>query len=392
MKSKKIFFPFFIFLFIFLSFLAVQSTQGETIEVEKGTFTAPHNQDQLKHLFDDNYKTFWESKKNAPYLEISSPKPLGGLYLCFAHPPAPWEAQKLVNDEWLPFYQGGKEGFLHEYFPIDGEENIRIEIKEKAEKLQLAEVFLLDQGEVPTFVQRWAPPVEKADILLITAHPDDEVLWFGGLLPYYGGELNKKVQTALMTPGSRTRYHEYLNSLWTCGIKNYPVVGKFSDSYFKNLEEAYNRWGKNKSRNFIVSLFRQFQPEVVITHDVKGEYGHGAHRLCAAGVNYAIEAAADTGKHEASALLYGPWRVNKVYFHLGDTMPIMLNWDIPLDHFNGKTGYEVAQEAYQMHITQHKTKFFVHGPHDKYSSYHFSLIYTNVGPDRLKNDFLENIP
>ena len=36
----------------------------------------------------------------------------------------------------------------------------------------------LSAGELPDFVQIWNPPCEKADMMIITTHSDDEQLFF----------------------------------------------------------------------------------------------------------------------------------------------------------------------------------------------------------------------
>ena len=36
--------------------------------------------------------------------------------------------------------------------------------------------------------------LDKAELMLLVAHPDDELLWFGGLLPTYAGQRGLKVQ------------------------------------------------------------------------------------------------------------------------------------------------------------------------------------------------------
>ena len=46
--------------------------------------------------------------------------------------------------------------------------------------------------------REWQPSCEKADLLLIVAHPDDELLWFGGALPTYAGERGMAVQVMYM--------------------------------------------------------------------------------------------------------------------------------------------------------------------------------------------------
>ncbi|NLB90153.1 MAG: hypothetical protein GX786_02900, partial [Clostridiales bacterium] len=108
-------------LFFVLSLLLFLSTAvGEIIPATSEHFSLPIEKNQAKRLCDQDYSTYWKSKKKDPSLEIHSPQPLGGLYLCFANPPQPWVAQQRQGENWVSVYEGGKEGFLHEYFPLKG--------------------------------------------------------------------------------------------------------------------------------------------------------------------------------------------------------------------------------------------------------------------------------
>jgi hypothetical protein len=142
---------------------------------------------------------------------------------------------------------------------------------------------------------------------------------------------------------------------------------------------------------------------VVITHDVKGEYGHGAHLVCADAMQKCVGYAADKSKYTDTVKTYGTWQVKKLYLHMGKENVIEMDWDQPLSAFGGKTGFEMAVEGYSWHVSQHdagqknpetgKYEAFVVEPRTSdYSCYRFTLVHTTVGPDVEKNDFFENIP
>jgi hypothetical protein len=85
--------------------------------------------------------------------------------------------------------------------------------------------------------------------------------------------------------------------------------------------------------------------------------------------------------------------VSKVYLHLYPENSFDMDWDIPLPAFDGKTGFEVTQDAWACHQSQyHIQDFFVMPRDHEYSCYKFGLAFTNVGPDINCNDFFENIP
>ena len=140
-------------------------------------------------------------------------------------------------------------------------------------------------------------------------------------------------------------------------------------------------------------LLRRYQPEAVVTHDLKGEYGHTQHIVCSETVLEAASRAADASYDPDSARQYGVWQVKKVYRHLGDAPTTLMDWSQPLSFFNGRTGLEVAAEAFQLHVTQTWSgKFAVAAPGDSYDSTVYTLAYSTVGEDARGGDFLENIP
>lgn len=256
--------------------------------------------------------------------------------------------------------------------------------------MTIAELTLYSAGTLPDGVYDWQPPLEKADLLVVAAHCDDELLFFGGTIPYYAGERGLDVQVAYMANGDRTRVDEALNGLWHCGVRNAPVFLPLKDVYTETLRDALIRWGREQTTDTLVLLIRRFRPEVIVTHDLNGEYGHGAHMASAACMLDAVPLASDASADPASAETYGVWQAQKLYLHLYGENRITMNWDEPLSAFGGKTALEVANNAYHMHVSQLQYHRNVFGSGD-YSSAEFGLALTAVGPDEAKDDFFEHI-
>ena len=65
-------------------------------------------------------------------------------------------------------------------------------------------------------------------------------------------------------------------------------------------------------------------------------------------------------------------------------------WDQPLSAFGGKTGYEVAEEAFRFHGSQVRRDWSseIHGDHD---NAHFGLYFSSVGLDSGLGDLMEHI-
>ena len=140
---------------------------------------------------------------------------------------------------------------------------------------------------------------------------------------------------------------------------------------------------------FITEQIRRFKPQVIVTHDFNGEYGHGYHRLTADAVKNAIDAAPDSGKYTNSAEKYGTWDTPKAYFHLYQENRISLNLREPIEAMDGMTAVEVATAAYKRHVSQQWCWFYVSDDY-QYSCAEFGLYRTLVGAD-TENNMLENI-
>ena len=256
--------------------------------------------------------------------------------------------------------------------------------------MQIAEVTLYSEGTLPDGVYDWLPPQKKADLLVVSAHCDDELIYFGGTIPYYAGEKKLAVQVVYMANADRARVDEALNGLWHAGVRNAPVFLPLKDAYTETLRLALLNWGEEETTGMLVGLIRRFQPEVIVSHDLNGEYGHGAHRATAHCLFNAVPLAADAAEFPDSAAKYGAWQAQKLYLHLYPENQITMDWNKPLAAFGGKTALMVANEAYHMHVSQLEYHKDVAEGGD-YSSLLFGLAYTAVGADVEKNDFLEHI-
>lgn len=287
----------------------------------------------------------------------------------------------------------GKNGFLHEYIPLpEKSDSVTIEFPEKVMKVYQMRIF--SDGEVPGDVQIWQPPCGRADIMMVSAHSDDEILFMGGIIPTYGAEGGARVQVVYMTEFWSTapvREHEKLDGLWEDGLTTYPVCGNFKDIYAANLEQAGKLYDLQAMTDYLTDTIRRFQPQVVVTHDFKGEYGHGFHQLTAKAVAQALEAAGDDNcrKDTDSFLYYGSWDVPKAYFHLYPENKIRMDLNVPLASMGGRTALETAKAAYLKHVSQQWCWFYVSDTYE-YSCADFGLYRTRVGYDTA-DDMLENI-
>ena len=348
-------------------------------------------------MTDKKYTSYWESNKiKTPWIAITAPegKPIAGLYVCFGNMPESWEIQ--TSDDGKDWFTAvpGDTRFLHAYVALpQPAQHVRLAVtSEKKTALRINDLFVLSEGDLPDWVQVWQPTEEKADIIFLSTHPDDELIFFGGAIPTYAVEQQRKVVVAYFTRSNTTRSSELLNGLWHMGVRTYPVIGNFKDSYAKNLKAAYkSAGGKGKVNEWIVGLYRQYKPEVVVTQDTNGEYGHKQHMMIADAAQNCIALAANEDEFTASTIAYGTWQVKKLYLHLYPENQITFDWTVPLKSMNGATGIELAEEAYTLHKTQASSGMSVTETGTKYDNRVFGLAFTTVGEDVRKDDFLENI-
>lgn len=311
---------------------------------------------------------------------------ISGIYIIWDSPATPW----LLTTDNGDVNCGGH-GFLHEYVALDAPTSSAvIHIPEGG--MRISDIRIFDGDALPDDVQVWNPPVEQADIMLVAAHADDEILFLGGIIPTYAVMQDADIQVVYMSEfwsSSRIREHEKLDGLWAAGLRNYPVCGGFRDVYSASLKEAEKQYSFDDMTEYLVGEIRRFRPQVIATHDQNGEYGHGFHMLTSKAVTTAVELAAAADACEDSAARYGTWDTPKTYLHLYGENKIRLNLRIPIESMGGRCALEVAADAYKQHVSQQWCWFYVSDDY-KYSCADFGLFRTTVGYD-TEDNMLENI-
>lgn len=372
-----------IFAILFLTSLQVMATDIEAQSLSK---TASYTIDgvSVPALADEQLATK-HKMPDTQTVKITSKTPIKSLYVLFNKPPQRWTLQYGTQSK-----PQGSNGFLHEVVKLDSEQTELMLTFQKGS--EICDIHLFSEGELPKYVEQWQPPLDDADMLLLPTHSDDEHVFFGGILPYYAGELQKKVQVAYLNNhyGEWYRPHELLAGLWEVGVTAYPIIpDQFNDQYSDSLEHAKTIFDEDAMLNYEVELLRRFKPEVVIGHDLNGEYGHGMHMLGADLLTKAVEISADATKYPDSAALYGTFDVPKTYLHLYSENQIEIDIDRPLTHFGGKTAYEVSVAGFAHHKSQQE--FFTVNKGGKYDCRKFGLYRSTVGNDLVGINLFENI-
>lgn len=224
-----------------------------------------------------------------------------------------------------------------------------------------------------SLIQTGSPPVWKVPLLYVFAHPDDEGIFGGGLLPYYTQVRNLPVAAVNLvtrnpngsdplTSGGRSRVDEmrravdvyagqplgsgaangrdYLSgNIWlvTAGLIDTGCCSTPPDDSWSDVGDGRG-WGISSGVTQVTPGFgnpdgiadgrlavawtiarqiRRFRPEVVVTcHDLEGDYGHSNHTANAIGMIDAWSLAADPGV-DIDGL--PPWQASKLYLRGGPT-------------------------------------------------------------------------
>ncbi|MGM9627604.1 MAG: PIG-L family deacetylase [Faecousia sp.] len=341
------------------------------------------------------------------WLTLVSDEGIGSLYLIFD---VEYGGYSVTDNDIGETVWFGQNSFLHDFLDLEaafGAAPSSVTVSFDSGAVRLNELYVFTPGQTPEFVQRWEAPAEgQADLVLFSAHGDDDQLFFAGLLPYYAGELGYQVQVVYLTNHrnlTMERCHEMLDGLWAVGVRSYPVFGPFGDYYSLSMEDAYSMFrnagvSREELEGFAVEQLRRFRPLVAVGHDVEGEYGHGQHRLYADLLRKAVAVSLDPEQYPESAERYGVWDVPKTYLHLYPENPVVLDWDRPLEHFDGMTAYQVTKNlGFPCHKSQYQDfVWYFTGAEtaaevSKFSPCQYGLYRSTVGRDREKNDLFENL-
>ncbi|MEN6595198.1 MAG: phosphodiester glycosidase family protein [Clostridiaceae bacterium] len=187
------------------------------------------------------------------------------------------------------------------------------------------------------------------DLMMIVAHPGDEYLYLGGVLPQYVSEQGYTAVVVYMTSVDDTQREQATAALKALGVSEEPVFGGFANVYADNTDTIEDWWNVSDATNFLVGVIRRYRPAVVVTHDTKGEYGDGAHMLTSKLVQRAVKYAAETSVDKASLEEYGAWQTFRLFLHLytkGDAS-VSLDRTAPLTAFSGRSAVDVETDLYE---------------------------------------------
>jgi N-acetyl-1-D-myo-inositol-2-amino-2-deoxy-alpha-D-glucopyranoside deacetylase len=175
-------------------------------------------------------------------------------------------------------------------------------------------------------------------LLLVHAHPDDETIGNGATMAKYAAE-GAHVTLVTCTLGEegevlvpelahlaadqddqlgRHRIGELATAMEALGVRDHRFLGgpgRFRDSGMMGLPtndrpDTFWQADLDEAAGLLVDVIREVRPQVVVTYDENGGYGHPdhiqAHRVAMRGVELAADPAHGAGE---------PWQVAKVYWN-----------------------------------------------------------------------------
>ena len=335
-------------------------------------------------LTDTKLTTAWKATRREPALQFTIPEEAGAVLMTLEWKdfPGPVTVELLDADGGVLSELSRAGNFYMDAVPLSsGVREVRM-TPQNAEAA-LSSVRVYSEPYPRHVIQEWEDIPDKIDILFVSTHQDDEMLFFGGAIPAYAAQEDLTVAVLYMTTCSRLRCREGLDGLWTAGLRYHPIFLGLEDYNTFNVMEARARWKQFNPEEMLAEVLCRYRPEVVICQDYNGEYGHGQHKLTASLVTSAIENAADPGRPDC-------WNVKKFYVHLYGENQVYMNWNEPLDSTGVITPMFLAMEGFDKHRSQH-AYFSMRRDGTRYDNTLFGLVRTTVGPDLLKNDFMENI-
>lgn len=173
---------------------------------------------------------------------------------------------------------------------------------------------------------------EPQTLMVVHAHPDDEVIGSGGTLARYArqgvrtvlvtatlGEEGEIVVKELDTPENHARLaeirrEELRRATELLGIARQEFLG-YRDSGMAGLPtndhpDCFHQADPDEAAGRLVKLVRAHRPQVLVSYNAHGGYGHPDHIACYKATQAAFEAAADPARYPDA----GPaWAVAKLY-------------------------------------------------------------------------------
>lgn len=218
----------------------------------------------------------------------------------------------------------------------------------------------------------------KADLLVVTAHPDDETGMAAAMARY--ADAGKVVALACCTRGEgggngtgtesgpalgAVREAELRRCLAALGTRHLFFLDRTDFAYTESVRATFAKWDKDATLERLVRVVRLVRPDVVCTMNPAPTGGqHGHHQAAGRLATEAFDAAADPERfrHHLRDEGLKPWAVRKLYWSAGDgaTVKVVTGGKAAGVLASPDKSYaDLARAAARFHRSQGFDKFFV---------------------------------
>ncbi len=171
---------------------------------------------------------------------------------------------------------------------------------------------------------------QSRTLLAIYAHPDDESFGSGGMLAHYAaqgarvglvtatrGEIGEIADSGLATSDNLgdVREKELRNAADALGVTDLEILG-YRDSGMAGTSDnahpnAYTNADSQEVVGKLVGIIRRLRPQVIVTFDPNGGYGHPDHIAAHHHATAAFRAAGDPAQYPDAG---EPWQPSRLFY------------------------------------------------------------------------------
>lgn len=189
-------------------------------------------------------------------------------------------------------------------------------------------------------------------LLAVYAHPDDESFGSGGMLAHYAaqgvrvglatatrGEIGEIADSGLATSDNLgdVREQELRNAANALGVTDLEILG-YRDSGMAGTSDnahpnAYTNADSAEVVGKLVGIIRRLRPQVIVTFDPNGGYGHPDHIAAHHHATAAFHAAGDSAQHPDAGQ---PWEPSRLFYAVF-TRGMFQNMRTQLESFGADT-------------------------------------------------------
>ena len=348
---------------------ADQSNTGST-DIPVGVrITLPAGTSERAYRLTDNFVGSRVPLSGGAEVAISPERTAGVLVLSWYIVPQSYTITQIDASGAVLSEETRTDGMLRGVVPLDAAcKEIRVSVLSDC---ALGDVAAYATGASGIATRAFQPTPMQADLLIITAEPGLEFDELGALIPVYAKERGMQVAVLYVSDyGKRERALEALDGLSEAGYDVYPIFGGFTCDNYDSYHMASIGFDREILTDYLKVQIALLNPKVIVTHSLADS--SGARRFTGECALNAARASAGVSK----CYTFGSAE---------STTPTVIDMNVPLNAYDGKTAAEVAQSAYDMHLSRS-----VFGQEIDLTS-GYTLSYSTVGDDKQKNDLFENI-